>query len=273
MINFKLQKSVPMSEQLSVSLLQPFLVWEEIDANLEQLDRMLADLPGETDLVILPETFSTGFTMHSEKFAESEDGRAVSWMKARASEHHLTMAGSVITRVGEGIFNRMFWVTPSGIGGRYDKRHLFRMGREDLYFLAGNRRPVFHLGDFRLLPQICYDLRFPVFCRNRNDYDVLFYVANWPAPRHHVWETLLRARAIENQAYVLGVNRIGTDGEGVNHLGGTCAWDPMGNAIEILGHQEGVLSAVLDLNKLRDFRKKFPVWKDADRFRIEGLNE
>lgn len=272
LINFKLQKSVRMSEQISVSLLQPNLIWEGIEANLEKLDDMLTGIPEETDLVLLPETFSTGFTMHSQKFAEGEDGKAVSWMKAMAAKYNLTMAGSLITRVEEGIFNRLFWVNPSGIRGTYDKRHLFRMGREDIHFLAGHQRPVFHLGDFRFLPQICYDLRFPVFSRNRNDYDVLFYVANWPAPRHPVWETLLRARAIENQAYVLGVNRVGTDGEGIGHLGGTCAWDPIGNPIEILNDQEGVLNAELDLNQLRDFRRKFPAWIDADQFRIEGLN-
>ena len=262
-----------MSEQISVSLLQPLLVWEDIDANLDHLERMMARVPEETALVLLPETFSTGFTMRARQYAEEEHGKAVTWMKEKAEERNLTLAGSLIIRVGEGIYNRMFWVTPDGIGGTYDKRHLFRMGREHEHFIPGNHRKVFTVEGFRFLPQICYDLRFPVFCRNRNDYDVLFYVANWPAPRQPVWETLLRARAIENQSYVLGVNRVGLDGEGIDHLGGTCAWDPKGNALEILGKQEGILNTRLDLNSLCDFRQKFPVWQDADRFLIEGIDQ
>lgn len=262
-----------MLEQISVSLLQPALVWEDIDANLKNLEKMMAGVPEDTALVILPETFSTGFTMRAGQFAEGEEGRAVHWMKEKAAERNLIMAGSLITRADGRVYNRMFWVTPEGIGGTYDKRHLFRMGREDEHFIPGNRRKVFVTGGCRFLPQICYDLRFPVFCRNRSDYDVLFYMANWPAPRHPVWETLLRARAIENQAYVLGVNRVGIDGEGVDHLGGTCAWDPKGNAMEILGNQEGILNTRLDVKSLREFRVKFPVWKDADRFRIEGLDQ
>ncbi len=255
-----------------MSLLQPDLVWEDIDANLQNLEGMIGRVPEGTDLVLLPETFSTGFTMRSEQFAGEENGKAVSWMKQMAARKNLTLAGSLITRDGGRIFNRLFWVTPEGIGGRYDKRHLFRMGREDAHFLPGDRRVIFRLGGFRFLPQVCYDLRFPVFARNRNDYDVLFYVANWPAPRQPVWETLLKARAIENQAYVLGVTRVGTDGEGVDHLGGTCALDPMGNPISVLGKEEGVVSVSLDLDELKRFREKFPAWKDADRFRIDGVD-
>ena len=262
-----------MRDLISVSLVQPALVWENIDANLAKLGSMLEKIPEETALVLLPETFSTGFTMRARRFAEKEEGKAITWMKAWAAKRNVTLAGSLITRVGEGIYNRLFWVTPEGIGGRYDKRHLFRMGREHTHFVSGNTRAIFNLEGIRFLPQICYDLRFPVFCRNRNDYDVLFYVANWPAPRHPVWETLLRARAIENQAYVLGVNRVGDDGEGIGHLGGSCVWDPMGKAIKILGSEEGILTARLDLKKLKEFRTKFPVWKDADRFSIEGLEE
>ena len=143
------------------------------------------------------------------------------------------------------------------------------MGREDQYFTPGESRVIMNLGDFRLLPQICYDLRFPVFARNRNDYDILFYVANWPAPRHTVWETLLRARAIENQAYVIGVNRSGKDGEGVDHLGGSCVVDPAGQVESSLGSEPGVLHISIKLNKIREFREKFPAWKDADSFKLE----
>ena len=162
---------------------------------------------------------------------------------------------------------------PEGIEGTYDKRHLFRMGREDEHFVAGQGRPIFRLGAFRFLPQICYDLRFPVFSRNRGEYDALIYVANWPAPRQLVWDSLTRARAIENQAYVLAVSRVGIDGEGVYHVGGSCIYDPMGHPVEILNDQEGMITATLDLDKLKQFREKFPAWKDADRFTIEGIDE
>jgi len=261
-----------MGERLSVSLLQPDLVWEDINANLAQLDRMITRVPEETGLVLLPETFSTGFTMRAEKFAEGADGNAVKWMERVASERSCAVAGSLIISDREAIYNRLFWVTPRGIEGTYDKRHLFRMGREDDHFIQGMNRPVFTLEDFRFLPQICYDLRFPVFSRNRDDYDVLFYVANWPAPRQVVWESLIKARAIENQAYVLGINRVGRDGEGVDHVGGTCAFDPVGEPYQILDDREGMLHVTLDLQKLKNYRKKFPAWMDGDRFKIEGID-
>ena len=261
-----------MEERLSVSLLQPDLVWEDISANLSRLDSMIAQVPEGTGMVLLPETFSTGFTMRAEKFAEGTDGDAVKWMKKVAAERKCTVVGSLIIRDRGGIYNRLFWVTPRGIEGTYDKRHLFRMGREDTYFMQGTNRPVFRLGDFRFLPQICYDLRFPVFSRNRNEYDVLFYVANWPAPRQGVWESLTKARAIENQAYVLGINRVGKDGEGVNHVGGTCAFDPVGEPYQILDDREGMLHITLDLQLLKNYRKKFPAWMDGDQFKIEGID-
>jgi omega-amidase len=261
-----------MGERLSVSLLQPDLVWENISANLLRLDIMIAQVPGGTGLVLLPETFSTGFTMRAGRFAEGGNGSAVKWMKSVAAERKCTIAGSLIIRDRGGIYNRLFWVTPGGIEGTYDKRHLFRMGREDEQFTPGSARPVFRLGAFRFLPQICYDLRFPVFSRNRNDYDVLFYVANWPAPRQQAWNSLTRARAIENQAYVLGINRVGRDGVGVDHVGGSCAYDPAGKSIQLLDDQEGIMNITLDLQHLKDFRKKFPAWMDGDRFRVEGVD-
>jgi omega-amidase len=258
-----------MDEQLTVCLVQPDLQWENPAANLEQLDRMLEKIVPDTGLVILPETFSTGFTMNSEEFAEEEGGAVLGWMRRKAEEKNVYLTGSLIFREGGKVCNRLFWILPDGeIGGFYDKRHLFRMGREDQYFQPGVARKVFTIGSFRLMPQICYDLRFPVFARNRNDYDILFYVANWPARRHPVWETLLKARAIENQAYVLGVSRVGEDGEGVDHLGGSCVVDPGGQVEGILNGVPGILHSVIELKKIREFREKFPVWKDADRFTI-----
>ncbi|MFO7668938.1 MAG: amidohydrolase [Bacteroidales bacterium] len=258
-----------MKDAISITLVQPDMIWEEVPSNLGMLDEMLEGNLNSTDLLILPETFSTGFTMRSGLFAEDENGHSVSWMRELARNNNLCVTGSLISSEGGKIFNRLYWITPGGIGGVYDKRHLFRMGREDQYFTPGESRVIMKLGDFSFLPQICYDLRFPVFARNRNDYDILFYVANWPAPRHTVWETLLRARAIENQAYVIGVNRSGRDGEGVDHLGGSCVVDPAGRVESSLGPEPGVLQFSIKLNKIREFREKFPAWKDADSFKLE----
>ncbi len=257
------------TKQLSVCMLQYEIVWEDIDSNLVQLDDMFQQVPEGTDLILLPETFSTGFTMRADLFAEGQEGKAVTWMQEKAAEKQSYVAGSVIIREKGQIYNRMFWVSPHGIEGHYDKRHLFRMGREDEHFAPGVARPIFKLGEFRFLPQICYDLRFPVFSRNRGDYDVMLYVANWPAPRQSVWDTLIRARAIENQSYVMAVSRVGVDGVGVDHLGGSSAIDPMGNVMFRLDDSPGVRSCTLSLNRLNDFRAKFPAWKDADRFTIE----
>jgi len=258
-----------MKDNISVTLVQPDIIWEEVDQNLGRLDSMLDGKLNTTDLLILPETFSTGFTMRADLFAEDGKGQVINWMKEIARKFDLCVTGSLIYKEGGRIFNRLYWITPEGIAGYYDKRHLFRMGREDQYFTAGDSRKILNLGEYRFLPQICYDLRFPVFARNRNDYDILFYVANWPAPRHLVWETLLRARAIENQAYVIGVSRSGKDGEGVDHLGGSCVVDPMGRVVHSLGADPGVLHFGIELKKIREFREKFPVWKDADMFKLD----
>jgi predicted amidohydrolase len=254
---------------INVSLVQPDLVWEDIPANLDMLENMFSAIPEGTDLIILPETFSTGFTMRADRFAEdTPSGRALLWMREISRKKKCILAGSLIVREKNQIYNRLYWVSPEGLQGHYDKRHLFRMGREDRAFSPGSRRKIFTCGAFRVMPQICYDLRFPVFSRNRGDYDILVYAANWPAPRHGIWETLLRARAIENQSCVLGVNRSGVDGERVDHLGGTCVIDPLGNVVRMLDKHPGILNTTIHLEKIRAFREKFPVWKDADRFTL-----
>jgi omega-amidase len=258
-----------MKDHLNISLVQPEIIWENVAANLKMLDGFVDAVPEDTDLVILPETFATGFTMKARRFAEDQGGPVASWMAKLAAERNLHVTGSLIVKDSGEFHNRLLWVSPRGLEGWYDKRHLFRMGREDEHFRPGDARKVFTLGDFRILPQICYDLRFPVFARNRNDYDILFYVANWPAPRQSVWNALLMARAIENQAYVLGISRVGTDGEGVDHLGGTCVINPMGQVEGVLDTHPGILHCSIDLKKIREFRVKFPVWKDADMFSLE----
>jgi len=256
-----------MMEQLKVCQVQADLQWEDIDANLQLLEGMLEKAESDIDLVILPETFSTGFTMRSEQLAEGENGKAVQWMNRLAKQKQCYITGSLIYREHDGlIYNRLLWVSPEGIEDYYDKRHLFRPGGEKENFSQGKERKIFKLGSFRILPQICYDLRFPVFSRNRGDYDVMLYVANWPATRHHVWEILTRARAMENQSYLLGTNRVGTDGTGIPSIGGTCTINPIGAEILRMDDAPAIGTSVLDLEKLRNFREKFPAWKDADRF-------
>lgn len=258
-----------MKESISICLVQPDMIWENIDANLLKMGEMLQELTEKIDLIILPETFSTGFTMQSTRFAEEVNGKAVSWMHSVAKEKQSYITGSIIIQDNGQIYNRLYWISPKGIEGTYDKRHLFRMGREDEYFQPGKTREIFTLGPIRFLPQICYDVRFPVFSRNQEDYDVVYYVANWPAPRQKVWETLTIARAMENQAYSIGVNRVGTDGLGVDHLGGSCAIDPLGNVILQMDNKPGIRVLTIALNKVKELRKKFPAWKDADRFSID----
>jgi predicted amidohydrolase len=231
------------------------------------LEGMLEALEKDVDLVVLPETFSTGFTMQAEKLAEGEEGRALTWLMRMAEEKNCYMTGSIIFRVSDGsIYNRLAWVSPEGIEDFYDKRHLFRPGGEMDIFTQGAERKIFTLGAFRFLPQICYDIRFPVFSRNRGDYDVMIYVANWPATRQPVWEILTRARAMENQSYLLGANRVGTDGTGIPSNGGSCVINPIGGEILRMDEKPGISTALLELEKLRDFREKFPAWKDADKF-------
>lgn len=256
-----------MKDLIKVSLVQADLVWEDIEANLSMLDGMLESLEEDSDLVVLPETFTTGFTMQADNMAEGLSGKALNWMRRLAAEKACYVTGSIIFRESEeAIFNRLLWVSPSGLEDYYDKRHLFRPGGEKKNFSQGKERKIFRLGAFRILPQICYDIRFPVFSRNRGDYDVLLYVANWPATRQPVWEVLTRARAMENQCYLLGVNRVGTDGTGIPSNGSSCVINPIGGEILRMDEKAGIGYAVLDLRKLMDFREKFPAWKDADDF-------
>ncbi len=256
-----------MNEQLTVALLQADLAWEQIDTNLSMFGTMMDQLPGEVDLVVMPETFSTGFTMDSGRFA----GRwreTLAWMQSAAKKGGFIVTGSVIAEEDGKYFNRQFWVEPGGGVTRYDKRHLFRMGREDRNFSPGHERVIVNAGGFRILLQICYDLRFPVFARNRNDYDMIIYIANWPSVRQDVYDVLLRARAIENSAFVVACNRTGTDGEGVASSGSSCIIDPRGKGFRNLGEQPGVLIETIHLDEVNRYRKSFPVQQDADNFKL-----
>ena len=254
-----------MKKNVTLAIIQSRLHWEDADANLAFFEEQIEGIRKDTDLIVLPETFTTGFTMHVEKHADA-DGRTLEWMRGMAAKRGVTLTGSCIVKEGDDYFNRLYWVGPSGDALHYDKRHLFRMGREQLHFSPGKKRVVVQLGAFRILLQICYDLRFPVFARNRGDYDIILYVANWPTARQPVWETLLTARAIENQAFVIAANRCGVDGEGMDNCGLSRVIDPKGNIKARLNEQPGLLISSLDLEELQTFRNNFPVHEDADDF-------
>ena len=261
-----------MDHLLRLTLVQTDIVWEDTDRNIQRFSKIVDDLTGKTDLVVLPEMFSTGFSMNSENLAEEMQGRTVAWMQEVSAKSDMAIMGSIIIKDKDLFFNRLLFVSPDNRTGFYDKRHLFRMGEEDKYFHHGNVRKIFSLGDWRICPQICYDLRFPVWSRNRNDYDLLVYVANWPESRREVWKALLKARAIENQSYVVGVNRVGIDGRNLDYAGDSMLISPKGEEISnIPSHEEAVETYTISLDELKAFRQKFPVHLDADDFKINGL--
>lgn len=257
---------------LRVSLVQADLAWEDPAANLDALDAAVAPLAGATDVVVLPEMLTTGFSMDPARLAEpAHAGPGRDWLCARARSHDAAFIGSVMTRDGARCVNRLWVALPDGTLRHYDKRHLFRMGREHEHYAAGHARLVVGFRGWRIAPLVCYDLRFPVWSRRspQFDYDLLVYVANWPARRSFAWRSLLVARAIENQCFVAGVNRVGQDGNGVAHDGGSVLLDFLGAGLAAPGEGPGVATATLDLGALREFRSAFPAQLDADRFTIE----
>ena len=253
---------------LKVALVQSMLHWEDAAENRAMFAEKLLALKGITDLVVLPEMFTTGFSMRTAELAETMDGDTVSWMKEQARELDAAIYGSVIIAEGGKCYNRGLFVMPDGTVVTYDKRHLFRMAEEFQHYTPGGQRVVVEWRGWRLLLQICYDLRFPVFARNRGDYDALLYVANWPELRRYPWSQLLIARAIENQSYVIGVNRVGMDGKGHHYTGDSASVDPRGDADVMKASREDVLHTVLHREALDDFRAKFPVADDADAFSL-----
>ncbi len=257
-----------MSTHLRVTLVQTELAWQDPAANRHRLAAHFRGLVGHTDLVVLPEMFSTGFSMAAAELAEDMDGPTVDWMREEAAALGCVIAGSLIIRDGGRCYNRLIWARPDGSLEHYDKRHLFRLAGEQEHYAAGSRRLVVALKGWRVCPMICYDLRFPVWSRSRGDYDLLLYVANWPQRRALAWSTLLRARAIENQGYVVGVNRIGKDGNGTIYAGDSVAVDFLGQPLSSEGGGDRVETAVLDLESLRAYRDSFPVHLDADRFEL-----
>jgi predicted amidohydrolase len=257
---------------LRVTAIQPDLVWENAAANRASFDAKLGRL-APTDLVVLPEMFTTGFTMDATRLAEPEHGPTEAWMVKWAKQLDAVITGSVIVQSGQDYFNRLLWVRPDGHIASYDKRHLFRLAGEHEHFSSGRRRLVASVKGWRVCPLICYDLRFPAWSRRReaDDYDLLVYVANWPDRRHHAWQVLLQARAIENQCYLIGVNRVGKDGTGLNHAGGSAILDSLGEAIAQGGSEECVGTATLEYAKLAHLREKLPFHLDADEFELKAL--
>ncbi|MEQ8152494.1 MAG: amidohydrolase [Smithellaceae bacterium] len=252
-------------QDLTVTLIQTQLVWEDIDANLAALDKKIDDISETTDVIILPETFTTGFTMNASKVAEPMSGSAVSWIVHKSRQKNAHILGSVIIEEGGKYFNRLLWAQPDGGLATYDKKHLFRMAGEHKVFSPGNSHLTVEVKGWKLRTFICYDLRFPVWVRNiANEYDVAVFVANWPARRAPHWKLLMPARAVENQVYVVGVNRVGEDGNGIAYSGDSAVIDPLGNILFQQADIPCTHTAKLSYDRIREYRETFAVWRDAD---------
>jgi omega-amidase len=251
---------------LKITLIQFAPAWEQKAANLDYCSKILAGMV-DTDLFVLPEMFTTGFSMNVKNLAEPMDGPTLQWMKQKAGETGAAIAGSTIIEEDGNFYNRFLWVTPHGQVQHYDKRHLFAIGDEHLNYTAGSQRVTIEWKGWKIRPMICYDLRFPVWSRNHDDYDLLIYVANWPSPRHHVWKNLLISRALENQCWCVAVNRSGSDGMNLQYLGDSAVIDARGNA-RFLSDRQCVETFKLSYNELHDFRLKFPILHDRDGFEI-----
>ncbi|MBS0011892.1 MAG: amidohydrolase [Bacteroidales bacterium] len=259
---------------MKISIVQSDIAWENKKSNFIKYEYLLEKLKGKTDVLVLPEMFSTGFSMNSERLSENMEGETMKWMRKSAREGDFGIIGSFIASGKGKYYNRLVFMKPDGSYCSYDKGHLFRMEKENMFFTKGKKPVIDTFREWRFSLQICYDLRFPVWSRNRNnEYDILVYIANWPAARRHVWNTLLRARAIENQCFVVGVNRIGSDGNGIDYCGDSVLIDPRGMPLlQTEQDKEEVLTHAVSLDELKLFRKKFPVWLDADAFKLLSDN-
>ncbi len=264
---------------LNFTLVQSRLHWENVQANLASFTGKIKSITAPTHVVVLPEMFTTGFSMRPGQLAETMDGVSVQWMRSISAEKKIILTGSLIIKEEDRYFNRLLWIQPNGSSGSYDKRHLFAYGDEQLYYTPGDKKLIASVNGWEIKLLICYDLRFPVWSRqNINnsekdlapEFDVLIYVANWPQRRIQAWKTLLQARAIENQCYVIGVNRVGDDGNGVYHNGCSTVVDPLGEILYQKEDVEDIFTITLNRDLLDHTRQKFPFWKDADRFIING---
>ncbi len=257
---------------LKITLIQTHLFWEDKGANLALLEQKIVNLAEPTEVVILPEMFTTGFSMQPTLHAETMEGPSVQWMRKIAMTQKIILTGSLIIEENGNYYNRLIWMLPNGALGYYDKRHLFAFAGEDQHYTAGNKRLIASVKGWKINLQICYDLRFPIWARQAapNEYDVLVYVANWPEKRSPAWKTLLVARAIENQAFVVGVNRVGLDGNNIAHSGNSMVVSPLGEVLFHSADQESVFQVTLQRDELEQTRAQFPFWKDADFFTIQS---
>ncbi len=257
---------------LKITLIQTHLFWEDKGANLALLEQKIVNLAEPTEVVILPEMFTTGFSMQPTLHAETMEGPSVQWMRKIAMTQKIILTGSLIIEENGNYYNRLIWMLPNGEFGYYDKRHLFAFAGEDQHYTAGNKRLIASVKGWKINLQICYDLRFPIWARQAapNEYDVLVYVANWPEKRSPAWKTLLVARAIENQAFVVGVNRVGLDGNNIAHSGNSMVVSPLGEVLFHNADQESVFQITLQRDELEQTRAQFPFWKDADFFTIQS---
>lgn len=257
-------------QDLKVTLIQTELYWQNVTANLSMLEEKIWTIQEENDLIILPEMFNSGFTMEASKVAEPMNLTTMKWMKQIASQRKAVVTGSYIVKEGGTFYNRLIWMRPNGEFDIYDKRHLFRMAGENEVFSSGKTRSIFEIKGWKICPVICYDLRFPVWLRNRNnEYDLLICIANWPASRSLAWKALLQARAIENLAYVAGVNRVGTDGKNIPYNGESSFFSPKGDILFSSDNKEQIKTMTFSKGDLDKFRKAFPAFMDADQFSIE----
>jgi len=253
---------------LTISLVQTGLIWQQAEANCAHISNMLDEHSDSTDLIILPEMFNSGFTLDATKVAETMDGDSVKWMSQLAEKYHAAVTGSLVIRDRDHNYNRMVIAYPDGNLQYYDKKHLFRMANEQQRYSAGDRRVIVEWHDWRIALYVCYDLRFPVWCRNQNDTDLMLFIASWPGARSFPWQTLLRARAMENLCYVCGVNRIGTDANKIDYTGDSAVIDMAGNDICQLADADTIQTVTLSGDALLQFRKKFPAHLDADLFSV-----
>lgn len=256
-----------MQNQLKITLIQTDTVWKDIVTNLQNIEDKIASIEEGTDLIVLPEMFSTGFVMQPNSIAETMEGSAIQWMKKTASHYKTALAGSLIIEENGLYFNRFIFVHHSGALTYYDKKHLFTLAGEDKIYTAGKHRLLFEYKGWKISPFVCYDLRFPVWSRNTEGYDIALYSANWPKPRINAWDSLLKARAIENMCYCIGVNRVGTDANNLEYNGHSQVIDPLGEILKLSQeNEEAVCTAILDKEKLDSCRRKFQFLQDRDAF-------
>ena len=254
---------------LKITTFQTYLFWENIDKNLQNLGLRLSSIREKTDLIVLPEMFSTGFSMNPSKLAEEMDGKTMKWMLEQARKFDSVVTGSIIIKEDNKNYNRLIWMRPDGTYEYYDKRHLFGFGEEDQHYTAGNKKLFVELNGWKICPVICYDLRFPVWLRNtKPEYDMLLIVANWPERRALHWRSLIPARAIENQAFVVAVNRVGHDGNEVYHSGDSMCIDPNGKVIYYKPNDEDLYTFSINKDDLIEARASFPFLKDRDSFKL-----